>query len=96
MKFNLKVLPILLLPVSVLIILLSLDRSLTNAQLTGRFINNEWSGKCIDVSGAPGRSNGDSLQLWDCELSGINPDNGSRTDQQWILTNDGFIRNTFS
>lgn len=62
----------------------------------GRFINNFLSGKCIDVAGAPGRSNGAPLQLWDCELTGVNPDNNSTTDQRWILTNGGFIRNTLS
>ncbi|NES42850.1 ricin-type beta-trefoil lectin domain protein, partial [Moorena sp. SIO2C4] len=52
---------------------------------TNGYIMNDLSGKCIDVAGAPGRSNGDNLILWDCELSGINPDNGSLTDQKWIL-----------
>jgi hypothetical protein len=60
------------------------------------FIRNTLSGKCIDVAGAPGRGNGAQLQLWDCELSGQNPVNGSRTDQRWTMTNDGFIRNTLS
>jgi protocatechuate 3,4-dioxygenase beta subunit len=54
------------------------------------------SGKCIDVAGAPGQSNGARLQLWDCEVSGINPDNNSTTDQGWVLTSDGLIRNTLS
>jgi hypothetical protein len=60
------------------------------------FIVNSLSGKCIDVAGAPGRSNGAPLQLWDCERSGRNADNGSTTDQTWILTNDGFIINAQS
>lgn len=64
--------------------------------LSGQFVNNALSGKCIDVSGAPGQSNGSPLQLWDCELSGVNPDNGSSTDQQWVLTRGGFIQNTLS
>jgi len=59
------------------------------------FIRNRLSGKCIDVAGAPGKSNGSRLQLWDCELSGINPDNGSATDQQWSMSG-GFIRNRLS
>jgi hypothetical protein len=67
-----------------------------NQATEGRFINNLLTGKCIDVAGAPGQSNGAPLQLWDCELSGVNLDNGSITDQQWILTTDGFIRNTLS
>jgi len=62
----------------------------------GRFINNILSGKCIDVSGAPGRENGTPLILWDCELTSVNPDNNSITDQRWILTSQGFIRNALS
>jgi len=51
--------------------------------VSGRFIANSLSGKCIDVAGAPGRTNGAPLQLWDCERSGRNADNGSLTDQKW-------------
>ncbi|MEP0913088.1 RICIN domain-containing protein [Leptolyngbya sp. GB1-A1] len=69
----------------------------SEAQITsGQFLNNTLSGKCIDVAGGPGQSNGSPLQLWDCELSGVNPDNGSPTDQQWVLTRGGFIQNTLS
>lgn len=60
------------------------------------FIVNSLSGKCIDVAGAPGSSNGAALILWDCERSGTNADNGSTTDQTWVLTNDGFIINSLS
>lgn len=60
------------------------------------FIVNLQSGKCIDVAGAPGRTNGAKLEQWDCELSGLNPDNNSPSDQRWIFTSDGFIRNTLS
>lgn len=73
-----------------------LDRTTEAQGVNGRFINNFLSGKCIDVAGAPGRENGAPLQLWDCELTGINPDNNSATDQRWVLTNGGFIRNTLS
>lgn len=45
-------------------------------------IVNQYSMKCIDVSGAPGTNNGAPLLLWDCETSGRNP-NGSITDQRW-------------
>ncbi len=45
-------------------------------------IVNQYSMKCIDVSGAPGTTNGARLQVWDCETSGRNP-NGSLTDQRW-------------
>ncbi|NES21119.1 MAG: ricin-type beta-trefoil lectin domain protein, partial [Symploca sp. SIO3E6] len=62
----------------------------------GSFIKNTLSGKCIDVSGAPGTANGSQLLLWDCESSGLNRDNGSPTDQKWTLTGDGFIKNTLS
>jgi len=56
--------------------------------ITGNgFIRNTLSGKCIDVAGAPGQTNGARLQLWDCELSGRNRDNGSDTDQQWSFAN---------
>ncbi|NET74015.1 MAG: ricin-type beta-trefoil lectin domain protein, partial [Sphaerospermopsis sp. SIO1G2] len=68
----------------------------THAQSNGRFINNILSGKCIDVAGAPGRSNGASLLLWDCELTGFNADNDSTTDQRWVFTRNGYIRNTLS
>ena len=49
----------------------------------GSFIFNLLAGKCIDISGAPGSSNHLPVQLWTCEWSGTNPDNGSPTDQQW-------------
>lgn len=45
-------------------------------------IVNRSSMKCIDVSGAPGTTNGSPLLLWDCEDGGRNP-NGSITDQRW-------------
>ncbi|NEU72558.1 ricin-type beta-trefoil lectin domain protein [Hassallia byssoidea VB512170] len=59
-------------------------------------IVNKLSGKCIDVAGAPGSTNGAPLQLWDCERSGRNRDNGSTTDQRWVVTSQGFIRNRLS
>jgi hypothetical protein len=61
-----------------------------------RFVVDSLSGKCIDVAGAPGNASGAVLQLWDCETSGLNRDNGSPTDQRWTLGGDGFIRNTSS
>lgn len=97
MKFSAKFLPGLLLVLSSLTVSLLLTKQSVEAQSAGgRFINNLLSGKCIDVAGAPGRSNGAPLQLWDCELTGVNPDNNSTTDQRWVLTNGGFIRNTLS
>lgn len=64
--------------------------------LPGGFIQNTLSGRCIDVAGAPGTGNGARLQLFDCELSGSNPDNGSPTDQRWTVRADGFIQNVLS
>lgn len=60
------------------------------------FLINSLSGKCIDVAGAPGTQNGSPLILWDCEKSGFNKDNGSRTDQTWIPLKDGFIQHDLS
>ena len=97
MKFSAKFLSGLCLAFSNLTFSLLLIEQPSQAQDTnGRFINNFLSGKCIDVPGAPGRSNGAPLQLWDCELTGVNPDNNSTTDQRWVLTSGGFIRNTLS
>jgi len=97
MKLSGKFLPGLLLALSSLTVSLFLIKQPSEAQGTnGRFINNFISGKCIDIAGAPGRTNGAPLQLWDCELTGVNPDNNSTTDQRWVLTSDGFIRNTLS
>jgi hypothetical protein len=64
---------------------------------TGRFLVNALSGKCLDVSGAPGTTNGARLQLWDCERKLYNLDNKSRTDQ--LFTYDwgtGHIQNKAS
>lgn len=59
------------------------------------FIRNTVSGRCVDVSGAPGVANGAAIILYDCELSGRNP-NGSTTDQRWVVTADGLIQNQLS
>jgi hypothetical protein len=64
--------------------------------IDGGFIRNTLSGRCIDVPGAPGKDNGARLQLYDCESSGFNRDNGSRTDQRWEIIDGEFIRNTLS
>ncbi len=93
MSLSAKFLPGLLLALSSLTGSLFLIKQPGEAQgVNGRFINNVLSGKCIDVAGAPGRGNGAPLQLWDCELTGANPDNNSTTDQRWVLTNGGFMR----
>ena len=97
MSFSTKFLSSLLLGFSSLTFSLLFIEQPSEAQsANGRFINNFLSGKCIDVAGAPGRSNGAGLQIWDCELTGVNPDNNSVTDQRWMLTSGGFIRNTLS
>lgn len=97
MRFSNKFCPGLILGLSSLMVSFLLVKQSSEAQeARGIFINNLISGKCIDVAGAPGRENGAPLQLWDCELTGINPDNNSITDQRWLLTSDGFIRNTLS
>jgi len=59
------------------------------------FIKNTLSGRCINVSGDPGTANGTQLTLADCQLSGKTETNNP-TDQKWILTNDGFIKNILS
>ncbi|MBD2124886.1 RICIN domain-containing protein, partial [Microcoleus sp. ZQ-A2] len=68
-------------------------RNLENGSLTDQrwtfikdgFIRNNLSEKCIDVAGTPGSANSAPLQLWDCETSGRNLENGSLTDQRWKL-----------
>lgn len=65
------------------------------ASAQGKFIVNQLSGKCLDVSGAPGTKNGAPLILYTCEFSGLNP-NGTPTDQMWEVLPQGFIRNALS
>ncbi|MCC5653706.1 RICIN domain-containing protein [Nostoc sp. XA013] len=77
-------------------LLLFLTKEISYPQGTGLFIKNVVASKCIDVTGTPGKSNGSPLQLWDCELSGTNSDNNSKTDQQWKIDRKGFIRNVLS
>jgi len=74
----------------------SLLSATSHAQPRGKLIVNQLSGKCIDVSGAPGVANGAPLLLWDCERNGKNKDNGSNSDQFWERTQSGKIRNTLS
>jgi hypothetical protein len=96
MRLQNKFLPSIVFVASNLFLTFSFDYKPSNAQATGVFLNNLLAGKCIDVSGAPGRENGAPLQLWDCELSNLNADNGSPTDQRWLLRQDGFIVNELS
>ncbi len=86
MKLTNKLLPSLLLVFSSLTFSLFLIKSPSDAQQTnGRFIVNLLSGRCIDVAGLPGTTNGTKLILHDCELSGRDPFQGSPTDQRWRL-----------
>jgi hypothetical protein len=52
--------------------------------ISGGFIRNQLSNKCLDVGGDPGTANGTRLILWDCELSGSSINNFP-TDQRWRL-----------
>ncbi|MDZ8189484.1 MAG: RICIN domain-containing protein [Nostoc sp. ChiSLP02] len=52
--------------------------------IAGGYITNLLSNKCLDVAGDPATLNGSSLQLWDCELTGLSI-NGFPTDQKWRL-----------
>lgn len=53
------------------------------------FIRNALSGKCIDVSGAPGTTNGSRLLLWDCEYSAM-----AQTDHRWNWSSGAFAIDT--
>ncbi|WP_160120625.1 RICIN domain-containing protein [Rhodovarius lipocyclicus] len=59
------------------------------------FIRNTLSGRCLDVSGAPGTLNSAPLILWDCETDGRSI-SGKPTDQRWELLPSGHIRNRLS
>ena len=86
MKYTQKIiLSFLTIPLTLGLILLTKNATIQaqNINPSGKFIMNIQSGKCIDVAGAPGQENGSQLQLWDCELSGRNRDNGTPTDQIW-------------
>lgn len=72
------------------------DVATVTQELNTGFLLNGLSGKCIDISGAPGTGNGAALQLWTCEWSGYNADNGSVTDQRWNVRSDGFIQDQLS
>ncbi|MBW4663697.1 MAG: RICIN domain-containing protein [Chroococcus sp. CMT-3BRIN-NPC107] len=85
MKLTSKFLFSLLLVFSSFTFLFLLGKKPSVAQSTSDGVVNSLSGKCIDVAGGPGRSNGATLQLWDCERFGRNADNGSMTDQKWQL-----------
>lgn len=65
------------------------------AQPAPRLIVNQLSGKCLDVPGISNLTPGTPLQLWDCEVSGVEP-NGKRSDQFWYADLQGPIRNALS
>ena len=60
------------------------------------FLVNDLSGRCIDVTGAPGVRSGDNLLLVDCEKRGFIPSNRSPSDQLWQFHGNGFIVNALS
>jgi hypothetical protein len=64
---------------------------------TQGLIHNQLSpDKCLDVTGAPGTANGAPLQLYPCELSGLDAW-GNRTDQAWSFQAvAGVFQNTLS
>ncbi len=53
---------------------------------SGFFINRKYPGKCLDVVRVGNLRNGLQLQLSDCQLSGINPDNGEKTAQKFAFS----------
>ncbi len=86
MKVYPKFLPSWLLAFSSITLSVFLIKQSSEAQgIQEIFISNLLPGKCIDVAGAPSISNGARLQLWDCQLSGRNLDNGSDRDQRWVF-----------
>lgn len=65
------------------------------AQTAGRLIVNQISGKCLDVPGISNLTPGTPLQLYDCEVNGLDY-SGKRSDQFWTFGPQGQIRNTLS
>jgi hypothetical protein len=65
------------------------------AQVPGKLIVNQLSGKCLDVPGISNFTPGTPLQLYDCETNGRDY-SGKPSDQFWVLASDGRIRNTLS
>mgnify|MGYP003393272972 CR=1 FL=1 len=66
-----------------------------HAQIAGRIIINQLSGKCLDVPGISNMTPGTPLQLYDCEFRGLEI-GGKRSDQFWIFGPQGNIRNALA
>jgi hypothetical protein len=67
----------------------------TQAQVPGKLIVNQLSGKCLDVPGISNLTPGTPLQLFDCETSGFEI-GGKKSDQFWAFNMKGQIQNTLS
>lgn len=65
------------------------------AEMPGKLFVNEVAGKCLDVPGISNQTPGTPLQLFDCETNGFDY-SGKHSDQFWVLTQQGQIRNTLS
>jgi hypothetical protein len=65
------------------------------AQVPGKLIVNQLSGKCLDVPGISNLTPGTPLQLFDCETSGFEI-GGKKSDQFWVFSMKGQIQNTLS
>lgn len=65
------------------------------AEMPGKLFVNQVSGKCLDVPGISNQTPGTPLQLFDCETNGFDY-SGKHSDQFWVLTQQGQIRNTLS
>jgi hypothetical protein len=65
------------------------------AQVAGRLIVNQLSGKCLDVPGISNYTPGTPLQLYDCESNRVDF-SGKPSDQFWVFGVQGNIRNSLS
>lgn len=65
------------------------------AQPAGRLIVNQISGKCLDVPGISNLTPGTPLQIFDCEVNGVDF-SGKASDQFWFFGVQGPIRNRLS
>jgi hypothetical protein len=65
------------------------------AQVPGKLIVNQLSGKCLDVPGISNLTPGTPLQLFDCETNGFEV-GGKKSDQFWAFNMKGQIQNTLS
>jgi hypothetical protein len=66
--------------------------SLPTSAQAQRLIVNQLSGKCLDVPGISNMTPGTPLQLFDCEVNGVDF-SGKPSDQFWFFGQQGPIRN---